>query len=327
VLLLTFSEQFTDLCRCVNMESLLEQYALVLEPSFSGYADSDILQFTVYRTHPIIVMATEDRDTEFLNRLNTNLIPVPFGASDWVDPELFYPLSGEAKAYDAFMIANWLPLKRHHVLFRAIAELGDPSYKLALAGNAWKSARADLEHLIDFYGLRSQIQVFDSLPAAEVNRVLNRAKLNVLMTRREGSNRSLFEGFLANVPGLALRNVIGPRKEYFTPQTGRLVDEKELPRALEWFRDHWTEFSPREWALANIAPAVTTRKLNELLKAHAAQRGESWSTDIVVKVNRPEVTYFERQSAEILPAMADIISTFDKGQTLTRAGQALSPVL
>ena len=104
----------------------------------------------------------------------------------------------------------------------------------------------------------------------------------MLLSRQEGSNRSLFEGFFAGVPGLAFANVIGVPLDHFTPQTGRLIDEHELIGALLFFRKHWEHFDPRPWAMANIAPEITTARFNAFLKEQIARSAwEPWTRDIV----------------------------------------------
>jgi hypothetical protein len=103
--------------------------------------------------------------------------------------------------------------------------------------------------------------------------------VNVLLSRHEGSNKSLFEGFFAGVPGLALKNHVGIPKAYFTPETGKLVAEHEFAAALAYFRSHWREFSPHAWAQRNIAPDVTAAKLNTLLQRWAREQGTQVAQD------------------------------------------------
>jgi hypothetical protein len=146
--------------------------------------------------------------------------------------------------------------------------------------------------MLDHYHLRDRVTVFEDLEPAGVNEILNQSKVNLLLSRQEGSNRSLFEGFFAGVPGLAFANNIGIALDHFTPQTGRLITEHELPSALLYFREHWREFDPRQWALANITPEVTTATLNKFLKQLALERGEPWTQDIVPKSNRPDMGYY-----------------------------------
>jgi hypothetical protein len=132
-----------------------------------------------------------------------------------------------------------------------------------------------------------------------------------LLSLQEGGNRALFEGFFSGVPGLALRNNIGIPKDYFTPQTGKLIKEKDLKSELLYFREHWTDFNPRHWAEANIAPEITTAKLNELLKGLAHQRGEEWTQDLVAKSNSPNFVYYPHEDVgRGMPTYEDILEQY-----------------
>ena len=70
----------------MDVATVLQHYFLILEPSWSGYTNHNILYFTRFKDQPIIVMSPEKRDYDFLEALGTNLIPVSFGCGDWVNP-------------------------------------------------------------------------------------------------------------------------------------------------------------------------------------------------------------------------------------------------
>ena len=322
-LLLKFGENFRSFCECVDVASALRDYVLVLEPGWSALANPGILYFTRFADHPVVVMATEKRDYQFLERLGSNLIPVRYGDSDWVNPSIFYPIEGQKKKYDAVMVSSWLSFKRHHVLFRTLRNLKDPSFRVALASHMSRN-REEIELLIDAYGVRDNLDVFEGLSQKEVNEILNQSRVNLLLSLQEGGNRSLFEGFFAGVPGLALENNVGLQKDYFTPQTGKLISEKDLVPQLLYFREHWSDFDPRPWAEANISPEVTTAKLNELLKKLALERGEEWTVDLAAKCNSPNLAYYPDESAgEGFPSMEDIIVRYARGRKVRDASYAL----
>jgi glycosyltransferase involved in cell wall biosynthesis len=312
-LLLAFTELFLTFRRCVDVAAVLRHYTLILEPSWSGCTNHNILYFTRFKDQPIIVMAPEKRDYVFLEALGTNLVPVSFGCCDWVNPSIFRPLKDQGKRYDAVMIARWGIYKRHHVLFRALRELRDPSFRVALVADPWPYKRKEIERLIDFYDVRKNLDIFENLKSEEVNEIMNQSKVNLLLSLQEGGNRALFEGFFAGVPGLALKNNIGIPKDYFTPQTGKLIKENNLKSELLYFRNHWTDFNPRAWAEANITPEITTAKLNQLLKRLAYQRGEEWTQDLVAKCNCPKLAYYPDESVgRGLPSIGDILRQYSR---------------
>jgi glycosyltransferase involved in cell wall biosynthesis len=297
VLLVSFTTSFPYFYEHVDIEQLQRYFSIVLEPSWAGYGVGEILFWARRAAPPVVVQATEKTDFDFIAALRSNLVPVDFGASNWVDERLFFPVDGVPKQYDCVYVGNYRPIKRHHVLFDAIRRLRDPTYRAALACTPWGggSAKQTVHDLARHYGVERNVEIFEGLAPAELNRLLSASKVNVLLSLKEGSNRSLFEGFFANVPGIALRNNVGMNKSYVNAQTGRLIEEGELAEVLAFFRSHWSEFQPRRWALEHIAPKVTTRRLEAVLADLAHARGEPWTTGLRVKVNRPEVAYFDAE--------------------------------
>jgi glycosyltransferase involved in cell wall biosynthesis len=276
------------------MPAILQRYTLVLEPSWSGYANLQLLAYTRFAEHRVLVMATCPEDHEFLARLGSNLVPIPLGASDWVDPRIFRPLPGVEKDFDTIFVARWSLAKRHRVLLDAVRRIGDPGYRVAIAAGFTPTGNDEQEirELIRSSPVARQVTVFDPRPQSELNLLLNRSRVNVVLSRQEGSNRSLFEGFFAGVPGIALKSNLGISKSHFTPTTGELIGDDDLATALLHFRAHGRDYAPRPWALANIAPEVSARKLNAALRELAEERGEAWTRDIVAKCNAPNLAYY-----------------------------------
>jgi hypothetical protein len=258
-------------------------------------------------------MASDERDRLFLERLGTNLHPVAFGCCDWVHPAVFRPLEGMEKQFDAVMVARWWMMKRHHALFRAVRGPDDPSFRLALVGRRLRISPEGptIRALLDAYGIARQVTIYEELTQDDLNVVLNTAKVNVLLSRHEGCNRALFEGFFAGVPGLALERNVGIRKLYITPTTGRLVAERDFGLALTHFRTHWREYAPRPWAEKSIGAEVTLAKLNALLREWALARGEDWSVDAVGKYNAPRLRYYpDAAVGRGFPTMTELITRY-----------------
>lgn len=312
VLLITFTESLPFYNKYVDCEQLLKYFYIVLEPSWAGYCNPNILFYLKYRPHPIIIQATEGKDYSFINSLKSNLIPVDFGASDWVDDRVFHPIQGLGKKYDAIYVCTYKPIKRHHVFFKAIRKINDPSYKAALVCVSWGGARSEVENLIDYYKVRNNITLYENCPPKQVNELLNKSKVNVLLSLKEGSNRSIFEGFFSNTPCVVLKRNIGVNKRYVNSMTGELIHENNLRETLLHFRRNWDQYKPRDWALRNISPQVTTKKLSDCLKKAAQDNNELWTRDIVPKVNVPEVKYLFHSDYQNFPDAGSVISLFLK---------------
>jgi glycosyltransferase involved in cell wall biosynthesis len=317
VLLIAFTERFRTFHFCVDVASVLGHYVLVLEPSWSGRTDPDIMYFTRYSDHSVIVMSAETRDFQFLENLGTNLIPVHFDFGDWVNPLLFRPIMGQEKFYDVIMVARYAVYKRHHALFRVLSKFNDPSIRVALAGINTPNEMKEIRTLIKYYQVGNNLTLFENLSPQDLNLLLNRSKVNLLLSLQEGGNRSLFEGFFAGVPGVALKNNIGIPKNYFNSQTGMLIDEKDLGDTILYFRNHWSKFDPHTWAMKNISPDKSIQKLNRMLKNLAHQRGEEWTRDAVTICNeyKGPVYYPDDTVGRDLPTMPIILEEFKRNRS------------
>lgn len=232
------------------------------------------------------------------------------GASDWVNPEVFTPIEGAVKEFDIVMVARWTALKRQHVLLRAVRQIGDPNYRVALAVLRSPGAQDGpaIRELIARSGADRQITVFENPPAVELNGALNRPKVNLLLSLQEGSNRALFEGFFAGTPAVALARNLGIPKSYFNARTGVLIHERELVDTLVRFREGWREYDLRPWALEHITPQLSAGKLNLALRNLARERNEPWSRDIVAKCSIPVIAYYpDERAGEGLPTLRDLM--------------------
>lgn len=288
VLLITFTTTFALYFEKINCDLLLKHYFLVLEPSWSGYALPEILKWTQF-DEPIVVEASEKSDRDFLKNLDSNLIPVDFGASDWVDYRIFKPLN-LSKEYDVIYVANYNSVKRQHVFFKAINEIiaRGVAYRPLLVCGLWGENKSEILQLIKHYKIEDVLVVVEEASPAYLNELFNKSKVNILLTLKEGSNRTIFEGFFAGTPGIVLKENVGVNKNYINEQTGSLVRETELVDTLLYYKNHWQNHRPHQWAMSSISPDVTTKKLNNLLYDLAIRNGEEWTQDIAVKVNSPE---------------------------------------
>jgi len=316
-LLIRFTDRFRTFRYCVDVALFLKHYVLILGPSWSGRTISDIMYFTRYYHHPVIVMSAESRDYYFLKRLGTNLIPAHFDAGDWVSPLVFRPLSDQKKYYDVVMVARYEAYKRHHVLFHALNKLKDPSIRVALAGSSNSQSMNKMKALIKYYQVEANVTHFGKLSPQKLNELFNHSKVNILCSIQEGMNKAIIEGFFSGVPGIVLRKYGGIPKEYFNLQTGMLIDEKDLGDTILYFRKHWSKYNPRSWAMKNISPDKTIQKLNRLLKKLAHQRGEEWKRDAVTICNeyKGPAYYPDETIGRDLPAMSLIIEEFKRNSS------------
>jgi len=299
VYLVKFTTTFPDVFKHFDMDRLQHYFHVVLEPSWAGYCLPEILSWSSLSA-PIVVEASEQEDRALLESLETNLVPVSFGSGDWVDPQVFRPLEDVEKQYDVIYVANFNSIKRQYVFLKVLRDLISEgvSLRAALVCGEWGECRDEILDLIEDFGLSEKLRLFEDLSQAELNVVLNKSKVNVLLSLKEGSNRSLFEGFFAGTPGIVLANNVGVNKDYFNPQTGACIPESKLAETILFFAQEWRSFSPREWAMENISPAKTTEKLTSAIRefdpdfgtgSHSGQR-------IAIKVNVPEAKLYSKEA-------------------------------
>jgi hypothetical protein len=297
VLLVMFTEMIRLLHSSMNLPQLLQDYTLVFEPSWSGYCHPEFLQFTHF-SEEIFVLAAEENDFAFLQRLGSNLIPVDLGPCDWVDPRVAAPYLPNSKEFDIVMNSNWAAWKRHYVLFRMLAR-AKQRYKVVLIGVKWAGKTAgDIETLADFYGVRGQITILERLSYEKVMDVNCRSKVSILLSLKEGSNRAIAESVFCNVPVVVLSSHVGGIRKNIVPQTGVLTDERHLESAIGGLL--CSSLRPREWAMKNISCFISSDKLNARLREHALRKGRPWTKEIAGRSNSPESKYICDADAEHL---------------------------
>ena len=292
VLLVSFSDTAGILFASANTVHLARLFHVVLEPSSAGYANPDLLCWLRYPDQ-VIVQSSEAKDRCFLTTLNSNLIPVSYGAGDWVEvcDEEFNGLA-QTKIYDAICVSNYGWWKRTHAFLKAVstARRQCPDYRAALVlaqlGKCSESV-SRLQALIDRYRLDGHIHVMEDLKRNALLEVYASSKVLVFPSWKEGSSRVLFEAMAVDLPVIVLKRNVGVNKEYIVPDTGMLVSERDLSSILVDLYHQRPQTRARSWFLEHLGPDNTTQKLVEDIRRLFP--AEDWMReDMAVKVNAPE---------------------------------------
>jgi glycosyltransferase involved in cell wall biosynthesis len=287
VLYVYYSYLYPLLLRTFDAKKITEKYRLVLEPSWSGFCDLNIL-CTSQLQEDIVVGFGEPRDANFLKSASKNLIPGNFTGNTWIDTETFKPIENATKDIDVIVVASWAWYKRHWAIFRAIKTLRDEGYrlKIALVGYPVDMSMSELKELASNYGVLDQIEFHERVSTQEVNALLNRSKVNLLWSRREGTPRTIPEGMAAGVPAIMRSGFnYGAQYGHINEQTGVYADEKDLPAKILKFLSNSGKFNPRSWILENMTPEVSTNNLNETLRKISQDNGEEWSRQAEIKIS------------------------------------------
>ena len=295
VLLVSFTETAAALYSGFGPTAISEKFHVVLEPSWSGYADPAILCWLNLRD-PVIVQTTERSDRELLSTLAANLVPVEFGAGDWIDPDRFTTVKEPPpKKYNAVSVANFGSWKRNHAFIEgvAVARRKRPGYRAALVlAGLGKSPKAlkQLQDIMMFHGVQDDLDVLEGLGQKDLRILFSQADALVFTSWKEGSSRVIFEAMCADCPAIVLRRNVGVNKDYINEHTGKLVNDRELGNAMVEFDRRTQHQSPRAWFLANLGPDNTTSKLAQQLRLLYPQEG--WTTgELATKANIPEARH------------------------------------
>jgi hypothetical protein len=315
ILVLDYSFVFPLFARLFDVEAIARRYFLVFEPSWSGYCDLDILCYSTF-TFPVFVQSAEPRDSDVLRRAG-NFVPIPIAANWWIDHRIIHPVPGTPKTLDVVMIASWAAFKRHHRVFKALQTLRRRGHVLtmALAGYPSGLQKNDILRMADYYGVGDQIEVHEWLSFADVNGLYNRARVNLVWSRREGCNRAIIEGMLADVPCIIRTGFnYGFRPPHINPATGRFCDEKDLPDTLLEFCSTYDRYHPRAWVLAQMSCQAATAALTTAIRPVALSLGEVWTRDPVVKVGAlNRMAYWDEPDRERFAADYAFLSAARRG--------------
>lgn len=293
VLLIKYTKAIRRFVALFDVASVVSNYTLVLEPSSWGYEDSTFM-FYLGSDAEIVVQAPYERDYRFLREFDQNLVPIRIGAGDWVDATVFRKREDVTEEFDIAMVSSWHPLKRHKDLFAVIPEVEEAlkrKLRVALVGYpaGWTSER--IRKLSKKYEVEDRCRIYESVPHEKVARILAGSKVYVLLSRREGANKALYESLFADTPVIVPKGHRGINDKHIGKETGTRFQTGELGAALvDVLRDP-SRFSPRKWAEEHTGYRNATRKLNDLLRNKAHRENRPWTVDIVPKVNAPNQEY------------------------------------
>lgn len=291
VILLKYNESFEDFVSFFDLKAVSLLYRFVFEPSsYRNILPS--LFFFAACGGPHVFQASQPNDRLLLRLLIPNIHAVDLGSGDWVDFRTFRKDDVD-KVYDVVMVASWARLKRHHILFSALQQIqkrGRP-LRCALIGYPLDMTKENIVDLAESFGIRSSIDIYENILPIDVARIVTSSKVAVHLSQAEGPNKASYEAMMCNVPIIVYKYNDGFRKEFINSQTGIFADDDGLSFQIEYVIDNIKSFSPRSWLLRCGGFKNSTSILNTVLKQIALQNNEGWSSDIVAKINQPNLYY------------------------------------
>ena len=294
VILIKFTDYFKYVLKIFDMEKLSKDYVLIVEPSFCGYFDEDILCLMSVDI-PIIIQSSEPVDFKFIEDLSANLFPIQIGANWWINDKAFYPINNSVKIYDVIIVAIWADFKRHYHLFETIAQC-KKDLKIVLVGRPWPKSIDKIKDEARFFNVLEHVTFFEDISQQKVNELLNESKCLILLSKKEGFNKSIIEAMYADIPVFLLEgHNFGYHYPFINSKTGGFINPRALNHFLENIDDiiAKSDFSPQEWIRTHISAEISTDKIVELLKRIENEKSVSINKRIHVKVNSPELNYYD----------------------------------
>jgi glycosyltransferase involved in cell wall biosynthesis len=181
------------------------------------------------------------------------------------------------------------PFKRHIRFFKCLSRLRARGHRpsVLLVGYPYQTTTEQIWQEAKYFGISDQIQIKENLSPEEVNVELNRSRINVLWSRREGVNRAIIEGMFAGVPCIVRDGFnYGYHYPYINDSTGCYATEDGLPDRILQMLEPSAAMRPRDWVMANMTCQLATRIIAEAVKGEALAAGEPWREDLAVKVSR-----------------------------------------
>ena len=290
VIIINYSYYFPLLLRFFKAEEILENYHLILEPSWAGFCESNILIYTQLK-FPIFIQTYEERDYNFVKALNSNLIPIKVGPSWFINYKNFAPpLKDEERDIDLIVVAAWAKYKRHRALFQALKGVVSrkPDFKIVLVGYPGDISQSDILSYADEMGLADNVKIYEWITPQEVAELYKRAKINVLWSKFEGNNRAIIEGMLCDTPVIMRENHnYGEKYDFINAQTGYFANEQDLEIKVLSLLNNEGTFSSREYILNNRNCDVATQMMQDVIRDYEIEQNSDvkWHSNLAVKVN------------------------------------------
>jgi glycosyltransferase involved in cell wall biosynthesis len=321
-IILKFTETFAPIHQLIDISLLSRFFRVVLEPSWVGYSLPELLIWSTPGAEKVVVLSPYQDDFDLLSRLDTNLVPVPLGASDWVNPKIFNVCDND-KIYDSIYVANFNPMKRVDRYLRAVVRVSRKrrNYRAALVCAGYGPSRHEILETVKWAASKADIDYLGGVNHSRLNELFNQSKVNVLLSLREGANKVLTEGMFAGTPALLIAENMGVNRRNINAQTGRIVPDAELEEALVWFSDNYHRYQPRPWAQTHISPTASTYALSRKLEDIEVNEGRIWTKELMPKVNQPELAYLNPVDNWLLEKRMSLLHTFSRGADVTSALQ------
>lgn len=301
VVFVSFDSQMARLAKARDLREFSRRYTLVLSPQWSPPHSIASYLFPRLYPDPIFCLISNPRDLDIFPRISNAYKMVPLYASNWFDPRKYTAVPAAEKDIDILMVANFGKFKRHHAFFAALREL-PRNYRILLVGqNERGRTRETVLSEAAAFGVRARFEIRQNVPYEELQELIARAKISLVLSRREGSCVVVVESMFANTPVGVYEDAEMGSRVFVNEHTGRLLKHSNLAAQLQDFVESSAQYHPRAWVMENGVDCVaSSRRLNQILKQHALDSGGKWTEDVATLCWRPDPRYYDSRDGERL---------------------------
>jgi glycosyltransferase involved in cell wall biosynthesis len=290
-----------------DARAFLAEYTLVGASSYSPTHYAALANFAGLSDDPVFIGVSNHADLEAYRVLSPVIEPVPLLACDLNDPAQYSPKPHAERRIDILMVATWLRVKRHWLLWEALRDMRTDLRVVLVGRNLPDRSWRDLLREARAFGVRQDLEFELNVPPERVAELQCDARVSAVFSDREGSCVAVTESMFANSPVAMMDDAHVGAKAYVNEQTGVLLKRKGIGAQLSRFLDASDRFTPRAWALANISCQVSARRLNDILREDALGRGRPWTEDIAPFCRRYVAQYVdEADGVRLAPAVSDL---------------------
>jgi len=304
VLYSSFEYNWTRLVAHHDARRFFADYILVGASSWSPLDYGALANLAGLSEDPAFIGVSNLADLEASEAVAPAIQALPIMASDWINPAYYQPRPRARRGIDVLMVANWMPFKRHWLLFEALKSMRKDLRVVLVGRNGPGRTEKEIREEARAFGVRQELELRTNVSIEEVTALQCDARIAVQLSRREGSCVAPAECFFADTPVAMMRDAHVGSKAYVNDETGILLSRRGMGRRLSAFLEEAERYRPRAWAEANITCAHASRRLNDILHAHAGRRGRPWTRDIAPLCWRYVPAYVDpADEARLAPAV------------------------
>ena len=195
---------------------------------------------------------------------------------DFVDHKIFKPLA-LPKIYDLVYTGRFVTFKRHDVLLNNLIKLKKKGISLKVLILNYESPTNNIAYENKIRDLivnnKLDVEILNNLPAGEVCKCINRSKIGVMLSLKEGGCAAITEYLMADIPVLAMKSMRGGGILYFNKQCGILTGNNDLADNLISLVHNHAKYHPRNFILDKVDKNKTNLKLKDSVRKLCHKRG------------------------------------------------------